>query len=131
MQFNTYLYLDGTAIKAKGLDRKIVAAEIADELAKIKGIGGAIVNGSNVNSNSSGAAAAVRHNYHPQRAGDIYLFHQPYWFMFDRGPVAAIHGSPWSYDTHVPVIFAGQGIKPAHVDRLVHPIDLRLHCRSY
>ena len=122
--FRPYLYLDGTAIKAKGLDRQVVAAAIADELAKIKGIGGAIASGSKVHSNSSGAAAAVQHNYHPQRAGDIYLFQQPYWFMFERGPVAAMHGSPWSYDTHVPIIFAGKGIKPAQVDRLVHPIDV-------
>jgi arylsulfatase A-like enzyme len=72
----------------------------------------------------SGTAAAVQRNHHPQRSGDIYIFQQPYWFMFDRGPVAAMHGSPWSYDTHVPIIFTGAGIKPARVGRLVHPIDV-------
>ena len=40
------------------------------------------------------------------------------------GPVAAMHGSPWNYDTHVPINFVGQGIKPAQIDRLVHPIDV-------
>jgi arylsulfatase A-like enzyme len=44
--------------------------------------------------------------------------------MFDRGAVAAMHGSPWGYDTHVPIIFAGHGIQPARVNRLVHPIDV-------
>lgn len=122
--FRPYLYLDGAVIKIKGLDRKVVAAAIADDLAKIKGIGGAIVSSSSGRGNPTGAAAAVRHNNHPLRAGDIYIFQQPYWFMFERGPVAAMHGSPWSYDTHVPIIFAGPGIKPARVDRLVHPIDV-------
>ena len=122
--FRPYLYLDDAAIKARGFDRQVVAAAIADELAKAKGIGGAIVNNSSSQGDSSGAAAAVRRNYHPQRAGDVYIFQQPYWFMFERGPVGAMHGSPWSYDTHVPIIFAGQGIKPARVDRLVHPIDV-------
>ena len=122
--FRPYLYLDGDAIKAKGFDRQVVAAAIADELAKAKGIGGAIVNNSSRQGGSSGAAAAVRRNYHPQRAGDVYIFQQPYWFMFERGPVGAMHGSPWSYDTHVPIIFVGRGIKPARVDRLVHPIDV-------
>jgi predicted AlkP superfamily pyrophosphatase or phosphodiesterase len=122
--FRPYLYLDGTVISAHGLDRQVVAMAIADELAKIKGIGGAIANSSSTRDNPSGAAAAVRRNYHPQRAGDIYIFQQPYWFMFDRGAVAAMHGSPWSYDTHVPIMFAGPGIKPARVDRLVHPIDV-------
>jgi len=122
--FRPYLYLDSAAIKAKSLDRQVVAAAIADELAKAKGIGGAIVSNSSSQGGTSGAAAAVRRNYHPQRAGDVYIFQKPYWFMFERGPVAAMHGSPWSYDTHVPIIFAGQGIKPARVDRLVHPIDV-------
>ena len=122
--FRPYLYLDGAVIKIKGLDRKVVASAIADDLAKIKGIGGAIVSSSSGRGNPTGAAAAVRHNNHPLRAGDIYIFQQPYWFMFERGPVAAMHGSPWSYDTHVPIIFAGPGIKPARVDRLVHPIDV-------
>jgi predicted AlkP superfamily pyrophosphatase or phosphodiesterase len=122
--FRPYLYLDGSAIKASGLDRQTVATAIADDLAKIEGIGGAIVNSSNTGNNLFGAAAAVQRNYHPQRSGDIYIFQQPYWFMFERGPVAAMHGSPWSYDTHVPIIFAGQGIKPAQIDRLVHPIDV-------
>jgi hypothetical protein len=122
--FRPYLYLDGNAIKASGLDRQAVATAIADDLAKIEGIGGAIANSSNAGRKLFGAAAAVQRNYHPQRSGDIYIFQQPYWFMFERGPVAAMHGSPWSYDTHVPIIFAGRGIKPAQIDRLVHPIDV-------
>jgi arylsulfatase A-like enzyme len=122
--FRPYLYLDEMAISAKGLDRISVAGAIADELRKETGIGGAMA-GQGAPSNASGrTAAAVQHNYHPLRSGDIYVFQQPYWFMFDRGPVAAMHGSPWRYDSHVPLIFAGAGIEPAKVNRLVHPIDV-------
>jgi len=35
-----------------------------------------------------------------------------------------MHGSPWNYGTHVPIIFAGAGIEPAHIDRPVHPVDV-------
>ena len=122
--FRPYLYLDGDVINEKGLDRNTVATTLALELAKKPGIGGAIPGGSIEPGNASGATAAVLRNHHPQRAGDIYLFQQPYWFMFDRGAVAAMHGSPWSYDTHVPIIFVGQGIDAAAVDRVVHPIDV-------
>ena len=121
--FRPYLYLDGDVIRAKGLDRRVVAASIAVKLAATKGIGGALAS-SGTQGNISGAAAAVRHNYHPQRTGDIYVFQQPYWFLFERGTIAAMHGSPWSYDKHVPLVFAGPGIKPAQVNRLVHPIDV-------
>ncbi len=122
--FRPYLYLDRDAIRSKGLNLQFVATAIADELAKKPGIGGAIPSSRILTGNPSGPAIVVHYNHHPQRAGDVYIFQQPYWFMFERGPVAAMHGSPWSYDTHVPIIFAGQRIKPARVDRLVHPIDV-------
>ena len=122
--FRPYLYLDGTAITKKGLDRNSVATAIAEELRKKTGIGGAIAGHSLEQSTATGVAAAVRHNHHPLRAGDVYVFQQPYWFMFERGAVAAMHGSPWRYDSHVPLIFAGSGIRPARINRLVHPIDV-------
>jgi hypothetical protein len=119
-----YLYLDEDVIASKGLGRPAVAAALATELAKTPGIGGAITAADTMRGNPTGAAAAVKYNHHPQRSGDIYIYQQPYWFMFDRGPIAAMHGSPWSYDSHVPIIFAGPGIAPGRVDRLVHPIDV-------
>jgi len=122
--FRPYLYLDRDAISSKGLNLQFVATTIADELAKKPGIGGAIPSSRILTGNPSGPAIAVHYNHHPQRAGDVYIFQQPYWFMFERGPVAAMHGSPWSYDTHVPIIFVGPGIDAARVTRLVHPIDV-------
>ena len=35
-----------------------------------------------------------------------------------------MHGSPWAYDTHVNIIFAGPGLGPAKVTRPVNPIDV-------
>ena len=122
--FRPYLYLDGNAISANNLNRKNVATAIAEELAKKPGIGGAIPGSGILQGQLSGPAVAVRHNHHPHRAGDVYIIQRPYWFMQERGPVAAMHGSPWRYDTHVPIIFVGPGINTARVNRLVHPIDV-------
>jgi len=66
----------------------------------------------------------VQRNFHPDRSGEIYVVHDLYWFNFDKGSVAAMHGSPWRFDTHVPVIFAGPGIDNRVVHRLVHPVDV-------
>jgi predicted AlkP superfamily pyrophosphatase or phosphodiesterase len=122
--FRPYLYLDASALARKGLKPKAVASAIASELAKRPGIGGAISSRDEAVGAGKGVEAAVRHNYHPTRSGDIYIFQKPYWFMFDRGAVAAMHGSPWKYDSHVPIIFSGMNIKAARVDRLVHPVDV-------
>ncbi len=66
----------------------------------------------------------IRNNFHATRAGDIYIVQEPYWFNFEAGPVAVMHGSPWNYDTHVPVIFAGRGIPAGVVFRPVQPADV-------
>ena len=34
----------------------------------------------------------VRNNHHSTRYGDIYIIQAPYWFLFDKGPVVAMHG---------------------------------------
>jgi predicted AlkP superfamily pyrophosphatase or phosphodiesterase len=122
--FRPYLYLDAQKIAEQKLEREEVAAAMARELARTEGIGGAIATNGPRHATTTGAVAAVYHNHHPARGGDIYLFQSPYWFMFDRGAVAAMHGSPWNYDNHVPLIFAGPGIAAGRADRLVHPIDV-------
>lgn len=65
-------------------------------------------------------------NYNAQRSGDIYVVFAPDVFIndFDGLVVAAAHGSPWRYDTYVPVFFAGSGIGPAKVQRAVTPYDI-------
>ena len=122
--FRPYIYLDGNAIGERGLDKSAVATAIALGLEQVRGIGGAVPNNSLKEAVRNPQSEAIRHNHHEQRSGDIYVFQQPYWYLFDRGSVGVMHGSPWAYDTHVNIIFSGPGIKPAKVDRLVHPIDV-------
>jgi hypothetical protein len=34
------------------------------------------------------------------------------------------HGSPWQYDTHVPLLLLGAGIRPGQYDRPVSPASI-------
>jgi len=65
-------------------------------------------------------------NYHPDRSDDIYVVFQPEWFINDMDglSVTDTHGSPWRYDTHGPVLFAGYGIEPQKVSRRVRAVDV-------
>jgi len=45
--------------------------------------------------------------------------------------MAAIHGSPWTYDTYVPILFAGPGIPHQKVSRLVGPEDIASTLAAY
>jgi predicted AlkP superfamily pyrophosphatase or phosphodiesterase len=119
--FRPYLYLDAAAIHRSDFEQEEVAHALARALMDVDGIALAQ---SRTGSSQSAEAKRIRRNEHPVRSGDIYVVQNPYWFLFDKGPIVAMHGSPWRYDTHVPIIFLGTGMTAAKVDRLVHPVDV-------
>lgn len=51
----------------------------------------------------------VLRGYNPRRSGDVEVLLEPYWI---RGATVATHGTPYSYDAHIPLIFMGRGIRP-------------------
>ena len=53
-------------------------------------------------------AQALVNGFNQVRTGDILFVQEPY-FLF--GTSGTTHSTPWGYDTHVPVIFYGAGIK--------------------
>ena len=69
---------------------------------------------------------SVLRNFNPKRSGDIYLVFEPNRFINDLDglTVAATHGSPWRYDTYVPIMFAGKGISARQISRPVETKDI-------
>jgi len=122
--YRPFLYLDNKAISNAGLNKDQVASALAKALTRERGIYLAITPTDVEKVPDSQLLQQIRNNIHPVRSGDIYIVQDPYWFNFDKGPVAAMHGSPWNYDTHVPVIFAGAGIPTNMVYREVQPADV-------
>ena len=122
--YRPYLYLEPGRIEAAGLDVDEVQREIASALTDRPGIALAVARGGLETPQATPLLTQIQRNFHPVRSGDIYVVQDPYWFNFDKGPVANMHGSPWRYDTHVPIIFAGIDIENRLVHRLVHPVDV-------
>jgi predicted AlkP superfamily pyrophosphatase or phosphodiesterase len=58
----------------------------------------------------SGIKGMVTRGFHPKRSGDITIVLEPGWYSATRIQ-GTTHGSPYSYDTNVPVIFFGKRIK--------------------
>ena len=122
--YRPYLYLDHDHIDEVGLDEDELREMLALALNREPGIHLAATQTVLESWPDQRLAHRIRNNYHPERSGDIYIVQQPYWFNFDKGPVAAMHGSPWNYDTHVPVIFMGPGIRASRFHRRVQPADV-------
>ncbi|MFT5697938.1 MAG: putative AlkP superfamily pyrophosphatase or phosphodiesterase [Desulforhopalus sp.] len=123
-----YIYLNRSMITEKGLDQMEVERAVAEEVMKIPGIAAAISSRELQQSDYINPmfSTHVKNNYHPLRSGDIYVIQEPYNHLVsdESTPLAAMHGSPWEYDTFVPMMFAGAGIKAGFVERSVHPIDI-------
>ena len=123
-----YVYLDDAAIREQGLDKTEVERALAAELVKLDGVAAAVPSSELLKGELPDMPLfrQIRRNFHPGRSGDIYLVQEPYWFLYssDALPLAAMHGSPWRYDTFVPVIFAGADIPAQRISRLVHPVDI-------
>jgi predicted AlkP superfamily pyrophosphatase or phosphodiesterase len=122
--FRPYLYLDTEKIAAAKRDLSEVRSSVAVAVERVEGIWLALPTHRLDGQRGGRLLDAVRHNHHPDRSGDIYVAQSPYWFLFSKGPVRAMHGSPWRYDTHVPIIFARPGVEPRRVDRRIHPVDV-------
>jgi predicted AlkP superfamily pyrophosphatase or phosphodiesterase len=130
-----YLYLDRETIAAKGLDQAELEAAVAAELLKFEGVALAVPSSALLEGRiiDTPMIRSIRHNFNPRRSGDIYIVFEPHSFLndFDGTVVATTHGSPWRYDTYVPIIFAGPGIYPQTVHRGVQTIDVAPTLSAY
>jgi predicted AlkP superfamily pyrophosphatase or phosphodiesterase len=64
----------------------------------------------------------IRHSFHPDRWSDVYLlFRENYVYP---ASLPAHHGTPYPYDTHVPLIVVVPGQTPATVTRRVRSVDV-------
>ena len=123
-----YVYLDRDVIREKSLDQAEVEKAIAAELMKFDGVALAISSAALREGNlpDTPLINSVLRNYNPNRSGDIFVVHQAHCFIndFDGLKVACTHGSPWSYDTFVPVIFAGGTLKAQRIYRSIEPLGI-------
>jgi len=67
------------------------------------------------------ASRRVMNGYFARRGADVEVLLDPYWIFAQTG---ATHGSPFGYDTHVPVIFMGPGIRPGRYDTSIAVNDI-------
>lgn len=65
----------------------------------------------------------VARGFFPGRSGDLIIVQKPFNYLGD-GDDPANHGTPYSYDTHVPLIIMGEGIKRGRYHNAATPGDI-------
>jgi hypothetical protein len=120
--------LNRKLIQQKGLDQAEVEMAVAREMMKFEGVSLALSSTALMNGQvaDTDINRLILNSHNPRRSGDVFVVFEPNWFIndFDGLTVAVTHGSPWRYDTYVPVIFAGSGLKPQRVYREIETVDV-------
>ncbi|HEY0976814.1 MAG TPA: alkaline phosphatase family protein [Flavobacteriales bacterium] len=121
------LFLSDSLIAVHKLDRELVQRAAADVLMTYPGIAD-VLTASDMAKHSypTGIRNMLQRGFMPQRSGDLCFVLRPSHLASWPGmvPKGTEHGSPWNYDTHVPVMFMGQGVRPGEVVRRTHITDV-------
>jgi predicted AlkP superfamily pyrophosphatase or phosphodiesterase len=130
-----YLYFSSDVKNDGAIDQEALEAAVVNELSRFDGVSLAVSSSALRRGNlpETELMRAVVKNFHPKRSGDVFIVFEPNWFIngFDGLTVASTHGSPWSYDTYVPIVFAGSGLAAKKVDRRVWTVDVAATLSSF
>jgi len=67
-------------------------------------------------------ADRLERSFHPSLSGDVVLVSEPFWVPGKL--TGTTHGTPYAYDTHVPLLLAGPGIRPGRYATRTSTLDL-------
>lgn len=79
---------------------------------------------------SDSVARRVHHGFNSQRSGDVIVVFEPYNILFslpddpNESRLTTTHGSPYGYDTHVPLIIMGRDFRPGNYAQSATPADI-------
>jgi len=120
---NGQIFLNRKKIKELGLDLDDVQEEIMYEQLSYKHIYMAYTatTMSSVGF-TEGIESLLQKGYNQKRSGDILLINDPAYIAYSR--TGSTHGSGYNYDTHVPLLFFGKGIKQGETFKKTEITDI-------
>jgi predicted AlkP superfamily pyrophosphatase or phosphodiesterase len=108
--FNDQVYLNESALKANGTNISETELLVADWLLSVKGIHSSIT-ASDLRRNefTLGTNHFIQKGFHPKRSGNVIITLEPNWMEYHQ--TGTTHGSPYNYDTRVPMLWYGWKIE--------------------
>jgi len=118
------LYLNLETLKAKGVEAAKAEEVAATALASSPGIYAAYTREQALHGQlpQTEIGRRIARSFHPRRSGEVMIVPEPFWVP--GGLNGATHGTPYSYDTSVPVLLAGAGIRPGVYTQKVSTLDI-------
>lgn len=111
---NSGYHIQPKALAAKGLSAERVGAELAAALRQHPQLAAAYTRAQLTGTGPLDEwGEMVRRGFYPARSPDVIFIERPFFQVRAQGTT---HGTPHAYDTHVPLVWYGAGVKPG-----VHP----------
>lgn len=119
---NGFVYFNKAVLSENSIKLEDIIDHSKGWVKKQKGIADAFAANDFTNSNQSepGLLTQIALSYHPDRCGDLYVLLKPY-YVPGNYLTGTTHGSPHKYDTHVPLVVFGGGVKPGLYKEKVAP----------
>jgi predicted AlkP superfamily pyrophosphatase or phosphodiesterase len=129
---NNNVYFNLEALKRDGVNVEEIERVAGEAALTVPGVlryftrtdlirGSGFASGVN-NSSVDPIARRVQHGFHPRRSGNLIFVIEP--FTYSSTAIDATHGSPYSYDTHVPLVIRGGGILSGRYSQPATPADI-------
>ena len=122
---NGNIYLNYDALKRDGINTDEISQVIAAAALTVPGVARCFTRAQLLRGATSiddPVERRVTHGFFPARSGDVVIVAEPYKYLGDT--ITATHGSPYTYDTHVPTILMGPGIVPGRYLEPASPADI-------
>ena len=119
----TKFYINHEKLELENIDKRDIYDIVEKYLTKVVGIEKIIINEDIMNATvQNEMTIKFRNMIHPERSPDIYAILSPgYMHMTPHGTT---HGSPYKYDTHVPILFSRYGFKSKSDDTFKTTVDI-------
>ena len=108
---NNQVFLNREKIKELNLELDDVQEAIVNEIIAYKNVDRAYsATTMRTTDFTTGIESLLQNGFHQKRSGDVIVVHEPN-YLSSSHRTGTSHGSAYNYDTHVPLIFYGKGIK--------------------
>lgn len=108
-----YIYFNRSLARERHLDLSSLRQAVAAEVLEIDGVYKVFTYDQIARGQlpQGRLAELVYNGFDPKRSGDVVVILEPGWLP-GSGYKGTSHGSPWTYDTHIPLLFVGREIVP-------------------
>jgi predicted AlkP superfamily pyrophosphatase or phosphodiesterase len=119
---NSQIHLTEDLIELNKLDKALINAEVIKIISGFSGVS-KVVSSSDIKVGTTDLVISqVKKGYYEGRCGSLYIILKPGWIH--NQSKGTTHGSGYSYDTHVPLIFMGKGVKHGASNQKVNIEDI-------